>query len=1165
MPITAADIKLMQPERLTDNEDGGGQMTGNPIIDGDINNMFEDISRVNRTYGNTSLRKGFLKVDTPTADLYLDAHTILSAQPADPNVSALLFTTQDFYDERANARQRVESFVVQGPETGLQLRGTQLKGQQTIIVYAPNNGTPAPEGGETYMLQEGETDDTKQFVKILDVTETRENFTYEVSNTIRTFTARQFVLQLSAELKQDYPANDPHPIPRNDSKVYSTQPATSAKYYGTTTLAQAAASGATSVRVADTFAPIIPTASSETPVIDQRPGGFTDVVIPAGAPRTLSVTIAAGTVITLPTAIVPGTLELTVGGTTYHDERETLLNATGQPGIFTEVDIDYAGGTINLINVGSASGSITWTPGAPKTHVPHTGKIEIDETNRNFNYVLSLDPAPSPHTLVVAYQYLGKWYELRDDGAGNLIGEGSGQVDYATGSAVATLTAQPDANSIIFYRWTEISRYDDVTADGYTGTTPVTLTTDDKDLEPGTVTVSWTSGGVAKTATDGTGDGEMAGDATGTVEYSDGRLRLATSDLPDNGTDWSISYDYTPSSVATETHDQVIPDNTNRADVTLSLPGGIAPGSVRFNIIKSVERTVKDWQNNVVDSSDRGQSLSIRDNGNGVLIEGRLAAPVGSINYTTGAATVTGTAILAERDVKKTQQQRPPSNGGFFNYSSLVIKETTTEQIKSQNVQVRYRQPNTPVAGSSTRNPTAYAWRFNLTTNDNVVPGSIILQAGSDIWYDDGNGRLLRNFNTATGTGTPIGTIDYETTLVEIDAYAGRPARVTITPVAILTGEDWGVLFGAYFRTSASPLRPNGFTMRGDDLNGTQYTGQADNEGLITGTGISGEVDLQKGLVQVSFGTKPIEASTVFYNAVSYKNIPLNPAILGLDPVRLPADGKVPILRDADILVLTHTTQATIDTPTADQVVSAGRDRLHDGWIEDDNGTRLDPAQYTLDKEAGTVTLANPFTAQDAEANALVGALHFVHRVDEMALCTEARIDGTLQLAQPLYHDLPANETWVASAVYMGDLRARVKGWASYTTEPAGYDNEGSITTAQYNLVAYPVAIDNRGSVPDRWKLKFTSSTAFELYSENRGLVASGSTAVDFSPINPQTQTPYFTIKSDGWGSGWSVGNTVRFDTDAAAAPFWLIRTVLPGLATVDDDELKIELRGDHN
>lgn len=492
--------------------------------------------------------------------------------------------------------------------------------------------------------------------------------------------------------------------------------------------------------------------------------------------------------------------------------------------------------------------------------------------------------------------------------------------------------------------------------------------------------------------------------------------------------------------------------------------------------------------------------------------------------------------------------------------------EEVTEEIVAQAVNVKYRlSADAEATAQDVIADSASPWRFYLAPVGPVVPGSVVLQINGDLWFDDGEGRILRNYSAATGTGTAQGTIDYSTTEVSIDAYTGRPLTATVTVIACLAGDDWSVVKDTTFRTAAAPLRPNGFTVRGDDIeSGTQYNGQADNEGVVTGDGITGDVELQKGLATLSFPA-PVSAATVYYNAVAYKQIPLDPAILGLDPVRLPSDGRVPIMRDADILVLTHTQKDLIYTPTAGQVISAGRDRLYSGWVEDDEGTRLDPAQSTLNKEAGTITLADPFTAQDAESNALVGDLHFVHRVDDMALCTEARIDGSLQLAQPLYHDLPADDTWVASAVYLGDLRARVKNWASYTTDPGNYDDEGNATSSQYNLIAYPVAIDNRGSVPERWKIKFTSTTAFELYGENRGLVGTGSTAADFSPVNPQTGTPYFTIKGDGWGSGWSVGNTIRFDTDAAAAPLWLIRTVLPGEATVDDDQLKVELRGDHN
>lgn len=505
-------------------------------------------------------------------------------------------------------------------------------------------------------------------------------------------------------------------------------------------------------------------------------------------------------------------------------------------------------------------------------------------------------------------------------------------------------------------------------------------------------------------------------------------------------------------------------------------------------------------------------------------------------------------------------------NSAYASGSASTYESTVeTEQIREHDVDVSYQLTSGAEASGQESFDADGDWVFYLSESTPVVPGSVVMEIDGDLWFDDGEGNLLRDYNTTTGAGTAMGTINYNSAQCVISAYSGRPASATVNPISILIGDDWSVLLASTFRTSASPLRPNGFTVRADNYeSGTQFNGQADNEGVITGDGISGEVVLQDGLVDITFPV-PVAASSLFYNAVSYKQIPLDPSILGLDPVRLPADGRVPILRDADILVLTHTQSDLIASPAAELVVNAGRDKLHDAWVEDDVGVRLDPAMYVLNKDAGTATLANPFTAQDAEANPLTGDLHFVHRIDDMALCTEARIDGSLQLAQPLYHDFPADDTWVASAVYLGDLQARVKNWNSYTVDPGDYDGTGQATNASYNLIAYPVAIDNRGSVPERWKLKFTSTTAFELYGEQRGLVATGSTAATFSPINPQTSTPYFTIEADGWGSGWSVGNTVRFDTAAASAPLWMIRTVLPGQATVDDDQLKIELRGDHN
>ena len=39
--------------------------------------------------------------------------------------------------------------------------------------------------------------------------------------------------------------------------------------------------------------------------------------------------------------------------------------------------------------------------------------------------------------------------------------------------------------------------------------------------------------------------------------------------------------------------------------------------------------------------------------------------------------------------------------------------------------------------------------------------------------------------------------------------------------------------------------------------------------------------------------------------------------------------------------------------------------------------------------------------------------------------------------------------------------------------------------------------------------------------------IATGTTAADCVPINPQTGTPYFTICKEGWGTGWTADSAM--------------------------------------
>src|SRR5690554_5422940 len=132
MPILQGDIKLLKSERMTDNEDGGGRITGQEIQDGLSNEIFDDVSDLDRVYGRTSLRKAFAAVETDDTDQYFGSHIIVDEAPDDDNVSVLMFATNSAVDMRSEARNRVESYVVSGPLTRMRLYGDQLPGQRSI-------------------------------------------------------------------------------------------------------------------------------------------------------------------------------------------------------------------------------------------------------------------------------------------------------------------------------------------------------------------------------------------------------------------------------------------------------------------------------------------------------------------------------------------------------------------------------------------------------------------------------------------------------------------------------------------------------------------------------------------------------------------------------------------------------------------------------------------------------------------------------------------------------------------------------------------------------------------------------------------------------------------------------------------------------------------------
>jgi len=105
--------------------------------------------------------------------------------------------------------------------------------------------------------------------------------------------------------------------------------------------------------------------------------------------------------------------------------------------------------------------------------------------------------------------------------------------------------------------------------------------------------------------------------------------------------------------------------------------------------------------------------------------------------------------------------------------------------------------------------------------------------------------------------------------------------------------------------------------------------------------------------------------------------------------------------------------------------------------------------------------------------------------------------------------------------------------------------------------------VTNQGAIKERWAIRFTSSTSFEVIGETVGVVGTGNISADLAPTNAATGAPYFTIRADGWGSGWVSGNTLRFNTEGGQAPFWVARTIVAGRAVEETDQFATQNRGD--
>jgi len=509
-------------------------------------------------------------------------------------------------------------------------------------------------------------------------------------------------------------------------------------------------------------------------------------------------------------------------------------------------------------------------------------------------------------------------------------------------------------------------------------------------------------------------------------------------------------------------------------------------------------------------------------------------------------------------------------------------------------IEARYR--DTSGVSSGVKQITGDKLRFDLTQgfDEQILSGAVRFMLGTDT-YLDRTGTLVRNVNPANNSGTSSGTIQYGTGKIEIDSWTPNTDN-RLTLQSLTTTTDMPPVNRISFRTPVSPLRPGSLTVVVATLDYGQLTLRADDDGIIETNRAHGQINYDTGFVDLFFYTKTeitesnragieeqdwydvlleydeagkryinipvwVAPESVRYNAVAYTYIPLDAEILGLSATRLPLDGRVPIYRVGDIAIVSSSKSFELPDYVAGQTYELPDQRISWAELEDADGVKVPFDMYSIDYDYGKLTLGGDFAL-----NALVAPLTMRYRYQDMLLIRDVQINGQLTFTKPLTHNYDAENTIVGSALVIGDMQARSTGkfvqetWNSvWRDEPS----EGAIS-ANYNDALYPIEVTNKGAIQERWALVFVTETTFRIVGETTGqLAGTGSTNADCAPINPVTGLPYFVVKREGWGAGWTSGNVLRFNTVAAMFPVWVIRTVKQSEPTVLSDEFQIMLRGD--
>lgn len=637
MAILAGDIKLVASQVMDDVDEGGGAPTSTVIQDGTSNSLFNDISELDRAGGRVNLRKVFASVQTDNRDTYLGGNVIVADPPDDPNVSVTIFKASATFDKRTDAQDRIEAYLNKGPAIDGYLFENHITGQRAVQIFQRESAELPTVGGTIYLVMDEELPtEYYQYVRVTRVTSEVRAFTYDTGSDVKDYTARVVTCELSDALRYDFPGSPASRLYTQNAaktKIRDVVVADAATYYGATKVATTAAIGDLTVAVESVYTKLVPSAQTETALVDKPLSGDVLPMVATAAgtlTRTHTATIAPLGMYVTPTGIWPGSLTLTWGGTVVTDDGVGNVLISGAV-VGTVV---YSTGIVTF-NASAPSTTSTMTetyrPAAGVSMQSYTLFRPVTAETRSYVWVIPLLPTPSPGSVRVSFMAQGNWYELTDNGLGALngaqTGQGVGTINYVTGTISVTLGALPDVGSQILVAWGTHQEFINLSDSSLAIEEPKIEFDLGGAVAPGTVSLTWTNGG-ARTVTDN-GTSGLVGDGTGEINYSTGKGWFRTAYTP--GSDLSVDYE----TGGAETYGVTVGDSVTWSGTLPNAP--IKPKSVSFSFLMLQASAVPDEYGRVPVSSELVPAV-VRDDGAGGLELIGYGPLVGSsINYTTGA------------------------------------------------------------------------------------------------------------------------------------------------------------------------------------------------------------------------------------------------------------------------------------------------------------------------------------------------------------------------------------------------------------------------------------------------------------------------------------------------------------------------------------------------